>query len=302
MPIWLILTGITGLVLIITLMLQGKDVALFDPKGLIALEQHRLMIRSVIIMLEIAIPTLTVFFFVAWKYRESNTKAKHDPHHKTDKSTVFLIWSLPFITMVLLASMMWPATHKLAPQKSIQNGIEPMTVQVVAMRWKWLFIYPEQKIASVNFLQIPVGTPVQFDITADESPMSSFWIPHLGGQLYAMTGHVNRLNLIADTAGDFNGASAEINGKGFAGMKFIARASTNDEFNAWVEEVKQSQNPLDTAEYKKLLAPSEYNPQAFYSIAGQDIYDNILMKYMGSHAQNTEQKYGTNDGHNTENE
>ena len=190
--------------------------------------------------------------------------------------------------MLLLATVMWPAAHKLAPQKLINTGLKPLTIQVIAMRWKWLFIYPQQNIATVNFVQIPTNVPVQFELTADEVPMSSFWIPHLGGQLYAMTGHVNQLNLMADTTGDFAGSSAEINGAGFAGMKFTTRASSMKDFDQWVQNVKSTSGTLDSASYEKLLAPSENNAVTFYSKAGPDIYDTMLMKYAGSHNQHKE--------------
>ena len=281
--IWFVFIGLIIFGLLITMLLQGTDVAVLSPKGLIAGEQRRLMVISVILLLEIAIPTLTLFFFTAWKYRESNEKAIYDPRPHHSKSLVFSIWAAPTITMLLLASVMWPAAHKLAPQKQISPGSKPFTVQVVAMRWKWLFIYPEQNIASVNFVQIPVGTPVQFELTADEVPMSSFWIPHLGGQLYAMTGHVNRLNLMADTAGDFAGSSAEINGDGFAGMKFITRASSSEDFGHWVREVRQSSSALDMANYQQLLQPSQNNPASFFSKVEPGLYDTMLMKYTGSH-------------------
>lgn len=274
---------LSGLTLLIAVLLRGTNVAVLTPKGLIATEQRHLMMRSLLLLLEIAIPTLTFFYYVAWKYRESNKKATYDPNPKHDKSVVFSIWAFPTITMLLLAVIMWPAAHRLAPQKTINNGVQPITIQVVALRWKWLFIYPEQLIATTNYLQIPVNTPVQFDITADEAPMSSFWIPQLAGQLYAMTGHVNRLNMMADVEGEYQGSTAEINGSGFAGMKFIAKASSNDEFNAWVQDIKDSSQVLTAAEYKKLLEPSEYNKPAFYSEAGPDIYATMLQKYSGSH-------------------
>ncbi len=286
----LVLLGLFGLGIFMTMLLQGVDVALFNPGGQIASEQHRLMIFTAALLLVIAVPTLTLLYFFAWKYRESNEKATYDPHKRHGKLLVFSMWAIPSMFMLVLASVMWPATHKLAPQKLIDSNVKPLTIQVVAMRWKWLFIYPEQNIATVNFVQIPTGTPVQFELTADESPMSSFWIPHLGGQLYAMTGHMNKLNLMADKPGDYPGSSAEINGKGFAGMKFIARASSSADFDKWVQNVKLSESVLDSAEYKKLVAPSENNPAAFYSKAESDLYDNLLIKYNGSHNQHSEQQ------------
>lgn len=275
-----------GLVLLVAILLQGVDVALFSPKGLIAREQHGLMLVSAALLLVIAVPTLFLLYFIAWKYRESNEKATYAPLASHGKFFVFSVWAIPSVFMLVLASVMLPATHKLAPQKPINSSIQPLKIQVVAMRWKWLFIYPEQNIATVNFVQVPVGTPVQFELTADEAPMNSFWIPHLGGQLYAMTGHVNRLNLMAAEAGDYSGSAAEINGAGFAGMKFVTRASSTEDFDQWVQTVRQSSEVLDSAGYKKLLSPSENNPAAFYANAEPDLYDNLLLKYNGDHNHN----------------
>jgi cytochrome o ubiquinol oxidase subunit II len=278
----LIIAGLFGLGICIAVLLRGVDITLLNPKGLIAEAQLNLMLFSVLLLLTIAIPTLILLYGFAWKYRESN-QATYDPHVRHSKFFVFSMWTIPSVFMLILALVMWPATHKLEPQKSIAANTKPITIQVVAMRWKWLFIYPEQNIATVNFVQIPTGTPVQFELTADETPMSSFWIPHLAGQLYAMTGHVNRLNLVADHEGDYPGSTAEINGAGFAGMKFITRVSSEEEFKQWIQAVQQSQNVLNSAKYGKLLRPSENNPIELYSSVQSDLYAKMLMKYAGAH-------------------
>jgi cytochrome o ubiquinol oxidase subunit 2 len=278
----IIVLALTGFALVIKTFLHGQNVALFNPKGMIAQEQLNLILLTFGILMLIAVPTLTILYFTAWKYRESNTKATHDPDAKHGKVFNAAIWLIPGVFAVALALIMWPATHKLAPQKSIAADAKPITIQVVSMRWKWLFIYPEQKIATVNFVQIPVNTPVRFEMTADDSPMSSFWIPNLSGMLYTMTGHSNRLNLIADTVGDYPGRSGEINGAGFSEMQFTTRASSVDDFDEWVNEVRAYNNVLDTAEYDRLLKPSEKNPAAFYSAAEGDLYGTVLKKYMGA--------------------
>lgn len=285
---WLIIAVLIGLGSLIALLLRENDITLLNPSGLIAGEQARLMIVTMAVMLEIAIPTLIMFYFVAWKYRETNEGAVYDPQNKPGKLLIFTLWAVPSTIVVLLTLIVWPATNRLAPQKAIASDVKPLTIQVVALRWKWLFIYPEQQIATVNFIQIPTDTPVRFELTADEVPMSSFWIPHLGGQLYAMTGHVNQLNLIADTSGDYPGSSAEINGAGFAGMKFIARATSDDEFNSWVQEVTRSGSVLDAEEYAELLAPSKNNSSEFYSKVDTGLYDTILAKYTRSSDNKTE--------------
>ncbi len=282
-PVGFIVLGLIGLGLTITILLRGTDVALLNPKGPIAEAQLNLMIFSAALLLGVAVPTLILLYFFAWKYRESNEKAPYNPSVRHGKFFVFSMWAIPSVFILVLALGMLPATQKLEPSRSIVSDIKPLNIQVIAMRWKWIFIYPEQNIATVNFVQVPVGTPVQFELTADESPMSSFWIPHLGGQLYAMTGHVNRLNLMAEEPGDYPGRSAEITGAGFADMKFIARASSKADFEQWVRNIKLSSDTLDATEYKKLLSPSENNPATLYSKAEPDLFDNLLLKYNGSH-------------------
>lgn len=283
----LILLGLAGLGLCITFLLQGVDVALFNPRGMIAREQHKLMLLTAALLLAIAVPTLAILYFFAWKYRESNLKASHNPQASRGKLFLFSAWAVPSVVMVVLATIMWPATRKLAPEKPIISSVKPLTIQVVAMRWKWLFIYPEQNIATVNFIQIPVGTPVKFELTADETPISSFSLPQLGSQLYALTGHQNQLNLITDTPGDYSGRSAEINGAGFAGMKFIARATSKQEFDSWVQARRSSTEALDSGVYQTLLKPTENNPAAYYSSVDTSLYDKVLMKYTASQKRST---------------
>ncbi|GAC1386468.1 MAG: ubiquinol oxidase subunit II [Candidatus Saccharimonadales bacterium] len=275
-----ILTALIGYGVLIHYLARGKNVAVFSPKGLIAHQQFSLLVFTVTVLLLVAIPTLTLLFYTAWKYRETS-HASHVHAQHTGKYLNWGIWLIPTTVMLILAFVMWPATHRLVPQKLIAAEVKPLRIQVIALRWKWLFIYPDQKIATVNFVQIPENTPVQFELTADEAPMSSFWIPNLGGQLYAMTSHVNRLNLMGDTLGDFPGSSAEINGAGFAGMKFTTRVSRADEFENWVRGVKWSPDELDAAVYKKLLQPSENNQPTYFSTYDSTIYDSVISKYLG---------------------
>lgn len=292
-----ILLALSCLGLLISVLLRGNNVALFNPKGMVAQEQHGLMLLTVGIMLIIATPTLFLFYFTAWRYRETNGKAMRNPDAGHSKFLNVSMWLIPSVFMVVLAAIMWPATHRLEPQKQIAADAEPLTIQVVALRWKWLFIYPEQKIATVNYVQVPTGTPVTFELTADEAPMSSFWIPNLGGMLYAMNGHVNKLNLVADTPGEYPGSTAEINGAGFAGMKFTANATSKDDFDLWVRERQLSSSGLGTAEYNELLKPSENNQAAYYSLADSALYDKVLMKYMGAHAHAEGQPANQHVGH-----
>lgn len=288
----LVILGLGGLGFMISMLVNGSDIALFNPRGQIAEEQLSLMLYAVLVMLVIAVPAIFFLYYFAWRYRESNQKVKYRPNEISGKSFIVALWLFPTLIVLVIAFKMWPATHRLAPQTSIASENSSITIQVVALRWKWLFVYPEQNIASVNFVQIPVDTPVKFELTADETPMSSFWIPNLGGQLYAMTGHSNQLNLMADYEGDYPGKTAEINGFGFSGMTFTARVSSQEDFESWIQQVKLSDQMLDQKSYDILKVPSENNAQVYYSTVMGDLYDNVLMRYYGPK--------GEHNGHNLE--
>jgi cytochrome o ubiquinol oxidase subunit 2 len=276
-----VLMGLVDLALLIKWILKGTNVTLFNPQGLIAHDQHSLFVLIVIMLCFAAVPTVLVLYFIAWKFRESNTKAKHTPEARHGRFFVFSIWAYPVLCFFIFASILIPATHKLEPRKALVSNKEPLKIQVIALRWKWLFLYPDQQVASVNFVKLPTDRPVAFDLTADDAPMSSFWIPNIGGQLYAMTGHSNRLNLLADKVGDFPGSTAEINGSGFAGMTFKASVGTPTDFDMWVKGVRQNYPALDSTAYDKLVKPSEDTPPAFFNGYQSDLYDTVLMKYMG---------------------
>lgn len=278
-----LLAAVALVISILVLLLHNKNFAVFNAKGFVAGEQSSLIVTVSAILFAVAVPTLALLYYVAWKYRETNHKSTYAPHSNHGKFFAFSIWALPTFIMLILAVIMIPATQRLDPRKEISSTKKTLTVQVVAMRWKWIFIYPEQNIATVNYVQLPTDTPVAFELSADESPMSSFWIPNLGGQLYAMTGHVNTLHLMAHKNGDYPGSSAELTGAGFSGMKFVARATSSNDFDEWVNNVKASPNALDSAEYNKLLKPSENHKTAFYAETQPDLFSTMLSKYAGSH-------------------
>lgn len=282
-PFKFVVLGLVGLSIVLALLLWNSDIILMNPQGFVAAEQFELFLISSAMLLLIAVPTVFLFYYFAWKYRETNENAAYDPTGQHGTGFVFAIWAIPIVFMVVLGGLMWTATHRLEPQKAMASDVKPITIQVIAMRWKWLFVYPEHNIATVNFVQIPTGTPVRFELTADEVSMSSFWVPHLGGQLYAMTGHVNPLYLMAEKPGDYPGSSAELNGHGFAGMKFITRASSPEVYESWVRDVQANSTALTDDGYKELLKPSENNLVTFYNQADAGLHEKVVMKYAGAH-------------------
>lgn len=253
--------------------------AVLDPKGMIALSERGLMIHAVEFMLIVAIPVYILVFFFAWRYRAGNKKAVYMPEWEHGKMEELIWWTIPIEIVLILGALTWGSTHQLDPRKPIDSSLSPLVVQVVALDWKWLFIYPEQNIATVNYVRIPVDRPVDFEVTAD-APMNSFWIPQLGGQIYAMTGMVNSLNLVANETGTFAGGSSNYSGEGFAHMKFNAEATSQDDFDAWVKSVQQASTTLTLGEYGTLSQPSVANQPSYYSKVSNDLYNTIVMKFM----------------------
>ncbi|WP_411704614.1 cytochrome o ubiquinol oxidase subunit II [Edaphovirga cremea] len=264
-------------------MLSGCNTALMDPKGAIGLEQRTLILTAIGLMLIVVVPVIIMAFAFAWKYRASNKNATYSPNWSHSNKIEAVVWTIPIIIIAILATITWKTTHQLDPFKPIVSDNKTMTIEVVSLDWKWLFIYPEQGIATVNELAFPKDVPVQFKVTSN-SVMNSFFIPQLGGQIYAMAGMQTQLHLIANEPGQFKGISASFSGKGFSGMKFTAIATpTEGDFDAWVAKVKQSPNTLNTTEdFNKVAAPSENHPVEYFSNVKPDLFKAIIGKFMGS--------------------
>ena len=262
----------------LVLLLQGSNVAVFNPKGLIAASERRVIVTSLLLMLLAVVPALTMIFLFAYRFRACNVKEKHDPNFSLNSRLQFLWWGLPCAVVIILALITFKSAHQLDPFRPIESKNQPLTIQVVALDWKWLFIYPKQNIAAVNFIQIPQKTPIHFELTAD-APMNLFWIPQLGGQMSAMPGMSTQLNLMANEAGEYNGSASEINGKGLAGMRFVVKATSPEDFDEWVHLTKNSAQPLSTDVYNKLSRPSTNNPKVLYSSVENDLYRSVMMKY-----------------------
>lgn len=269
---------ILGILLSAVLFFYSRTSAVLNPKGIIALKELDLMVAATLLMLIVVIPVCLMTFFICLRYRASHKTAKYAPDWDNNWTAEGIWWGFPFVIIVILSILTWKSSHDLDPFKPIESDAKPITIQVVALQWKWLFIYPEQKIASVNFVQFPEKTPVNFEITAD-APMNSFWIPQLGGQIYAMPGMRTKLHLIADEEGDYRGSSANLSGVGFSRMTFTAKSSTQDDFQEWVQGINQSSSQLGKDEYKKLAQPS-INSGEFFTLKDEGLYDQIVMKYM----------------------
>lgn len=259
---------------------RHANVQVFNSAGSIGAKERNLMLFALGLSLIVVIPVYIMLFSFAWRYREGNKKkTKYSPELAGHWLAETVWWLVPTVLITILSVVAWQSSHSLDPFRPLASRDKTMTIQVVALDWKWLFIYPKQHIASVNLVQFPVGTPVKFQITSD-APMNSLWIPQLGGQIYAMPGMSTQLNLVADRAGSYRGSSSNISGDGFARMDFTARASSQSAFQAWVKSAQNSPSQLSRQAYDQLAQPSEDNPVAYYSSPATDLYSQIIMKYM----------------------
>jgi cytochrome o ubiquinol oxidase subunit II len=255
-----------------------------DPAGDVAVQQRDLLIISTGLMLLIIIPVMALTVFFAWRYRQSNTKARYEPewHHSTQLELV--IWAAPLLIIICLGAVTWVATHildpyrpleRIAPGQPVTAEMKPLQVEVVALDWKWLFIYPEQGIATVNELAAPVNRPIEFKITAS-SVMNSFYIPALAGQVYAMPGMETPLQAVINKAGDYEGFSANYSGSGFSGMHFRFHGQSDADFAKWVGGIKAGGGTLDRGRYLELERPSENEPVRDFATVAPDLYHAAL--------------------------
>ncbi|PTR22696.1 ubiquinol oxidase subunit II [Pseudomonas sp. GV085] len=266
--------------LIGTLLLSGCNMTLLNPKGQVGLDERNLIITATLLMLLVVVPVIVMTFLFAWKYRASNTNATYTPKWNHSTKIEIAVWAVPVLIIIALGYVTYKSTHALDPYKPLESDVKPVTIEVVALDWKWLFIYPEQGIATVNKIVFPAHTPVNFKITSD-AVMNSFFIPALGGQIYAMAGMQTKLHLIANENAEMDGISANYSGAGFTGMKFKAIATSQEDFDAWVSEVKKAPKQLEQAEYAALSKPSQNNPVELYSSVTPGMFQSIVDKYEG---------------------
>lgn len=265
------------------LLLTGCNSAILNPKGQIGQDEKTLLITAVVLMLLVVIPVIVMTIVFAWKYRASNTKARYEPNWSHSTAIEVVVWSIPCLIILVLAVLTWRSSHALDPFKPLESDVKPVTIEAVALDWKWLFIYPDQGIATVNEIAFPVNTPVNFKITSD-TVMNSFFIPQLGTQIYAMAGMETKLHLIANEPGDFAGISANYSGHGFSKMRFTARATADQAgFDAWVAKVKAAPQSLQAAEFQALAAnhnDKDVYPVTYYASVQNGMFKSLIDKYM----------------------
>ena len=270
---------IIGAVSLTALLLGGCDMALLDPKGLVGMEQRRLIITALALMLIVVVPVILMTFWFAWRYRASNKAATYAPNWSHSNKIEAVVWGIPCVIILVLGTITWQTTHSLDPRAPLPVASKPLEIEVVSLDWKWLFIYPEQGVASVNEVVFPANVPVHFKVTSG-SVMNSFFIPQLGSQIYAMAGMRNQLNLIANEVGNYKGISANYSGHGFSGMKFTAQATTAEGFEEWLSKVRAEKSALNFADYQALAKPTQNHPVTHFSTVESGLYDRIVAQFM----------------------
>lgn len=281
--------ALVGIVAVIAEYVRTHTIAVLEPAGVIGRKERSLIIIAVLLSVIVVVPVYVMTIAIALKYRESNHKVKkvtYEPDWDHSRLYEAVWWGIPLVIITILSVITWVSSHELDPFKSLASNKKPLTIQVVALDWKWLFIYPEQHIASVNLVTLPKDTPVDFQITSD-SVMNSFWVPQLGSQIYAMPGMSTQLHLMADRTGTFYGSPANIAGKGYAYMTFKVDSVSDSDFDGWVNGVRRSSQMLDSSAYGQLAKQSINNPVAYYSYAADGLYNEVVMKYMEPSSQGT---------------
>jgi cytochrome o ubiquinol oxidase subunit 2 len=266
-------------------LLAGCDTVVMNPSGDIASQQADLIVSSTVLMLLIIVPVIVLTLLFAWRYRETNTEAKYDPDWDHSTRLELVIWGAPLLIIIALGALTWISTHKLDPwrplsridaQRPIDPKVKPLVVQVVALDWKWLFLYPEQGIATVNELAAPVDRPIQFRITSS-TVMNSFYIPALAGQIYAMPGMETKLHAVINRAGVYDGFSANFSGDGFSQMRFKFHGLSDAGFQRWIESHRSGANDeLTRAAYLKLEQPSAREPVRRYGRVDPKLFDAVV--------------------------
>jgi cytochrome o ubiquinol oxidase subunit 2 len=272
---------------LLSTLVAGCDTVVMNPSGDIASQQADLIVSSTVLMLLIIVPVIVLTLMFAWRYRETNTEATYDPEWDHSTKLELVIWGAPLLIIIALGALTWISTHKLDPWRPLQRidaqrpidpqdpKAKPLVVQVVALDWKWLFLYPEQGIATVNELAAPVDRPIQFRITAS-TVMNSFYIPALAGQIYAMPGMETKLHAVINRAGVYDGFSANYSGDGFSQMRFKFHGLSDAGFARWVESHRGSNVELTRATYLQLEQPSAREPVRRFARVDPKLFDAVV--------------------------
>lgn len=260
---------------------QGRDIPVLDPKGVIADQQYVLILITVVLGAFVIVPVFVLLFAIAWRYRSTNKKAKYDPGLDGNIGLEIMWWGIPIIIIIMLAIVTFITSHSLDPFRKLESDKQPVTVQVISLEWNWLFIYPDYNTATLNYMNIPEDTPINLEITAD-SPMNTFWIPALAGQIYAMSGMQSKLHIMANEPGSYQGSTTNISGPGYADLRFTVYSKTEADFATWATQASQSADMLTASDYETVSDFKEHKPETTYMLMAPTLFDDVIMKYMHS--------------------
>jgi cytochrome o ubiquinol oxidase subunit 2 len=251
-----------------------------NPKGVVASIEHTLLFDSLALMMIVVIPVIIMSIAFIIRYRASHKTAEYRPNWSHNYFIEAIWWGIPCAIIAVMAVMSWRATHALDPYHLIEDKPADIRIQVITLPWKFLFIYPEQKIATVNYLRLPKDKQVEFDLSSDNAAMAAFFIPQLGSQIYTMAGMKTKLHLIPTSVGRYRGMNSQYNGDGFSENHFEVDVVDAEAMDAWYKEVKKSTNKLSNKEYQLLRKPSIADPVKYYSTVVNNLYDTVVMSYM----------------------
>lgn len=278
------LMTVSGFLLVFTLAgCSGNQVGMLNPKGLIAFEERKLFFDTLALMLVVVLPVIIMSLTFIYHYQASHRNKEYKPNWGHSYFLESLWWGIPCVIIIILAVITWKQTHELDPYKKITGHTEePLVIEVIALPWKWLFIYPEQNIATVNYLELPIGQQIEFRITTDNVPMSAFFIPQLGSQIYAMAGMRTRLHLLANEVGTYDGMNTQYNGDGFAEMHFTVQVVEPAQMQEWIAQIQKSPVHLTHAVYENLLNQSIGDKPVYYAGVPAGLFDEVIAVYMSS--------------------
>jgi len=266
---------------------SSRAEGVLDPQGPIATAERIILLNATTIMLVVVVPVIVLTLVFAWWYRASNTRASYRPNWAHSGRIEFVVWSIPAMVILLLAAVAWSGSHDLDPARKLHSDLKSIRIEVVSLDWKWLFIYPDSEVATLNQLIVPVGVPIEFSLTST-NVMNAFWVPQLGTQIYTMPGMTTHLNLLAEHAGDYPGLSSNFSGDGFSDMRFVVHAVPAAVFSNWLGATQAEGRPLDADAYSQLArTASDVSIRAYASVE-PGLFERIERESVGTPADPTE--------------
>jgi cytochrome o ubiquinol oxidase subunit 2 len=262
---------------------SSRAEGVLDPQGPIAYAERMILLNSTTIMLVVVVPVIALTLAFAWWYRASNTRASYQPNWANSGRIELVVWSVPAMVVLLLAGVAWTGSHDLDPARRLHSDLKPVRIEVVSLDWKWLFIYPDSGVATLNQIVVPTGVPIEFLLTS-ATVMNAFWVPQLGTQIYTMPGMTTHLNLLADRAGDYPGLSSNFSGDGFSDMRFVVHAVPAAAFSSWLASTRAQGEMLDAGAYSQLARTgSDVSIKAYGSVE-PDLFERIERASTGAPA------------------